>query len=834
MVFYGISGLAVLVVIISFVNALSWVNKPFPGILIYEFPRVGSMGSTDWPGVKAGLKLMDRIVSANERPVREGKDVVDLARGFSPGTPIRYSIETGGQIRNVSFLTAKFTGMDFFLVFFLPFLGGVAVFCIGFIVYVLKPNVSSSWVFFSFCLVVGIYMATGFEMQSTYLFAPLHYLVIPFQGAILLHLGLIFPEKRRFLTRHPGLVYAIYLPAFVLAFLFELQLFTFLRAPSSQLLRWMPDIKEITALTRIFIVLGVIGFIISVFYSMYKASSNVFKQRAKMILFGVSLAFFPVVTVFLVVHFMKISFPINFMIFFVLSFPASMAYAIIRHNLFDADTIIKRTVGYVVVTATIVGAYVLVSTFLNVLLGKYEIAQSEAFPVVFTLAIILIFNPLRNRIQRFIDRIFYRLEYDYQETVQRISETMRSLLSLDQIGKSIMDTASGTMFIDSGRLLLLNPQKQVFECLTARDKEPAFGGAKSSLINLAAGNEQNHPEQIGDRQVGHKEESEDSVYIESKLPADDPLIQRLAERKKEVTRYDIQEDPSFKKGREAYKKAFDRLGATLIVPLIYEDRLSGFLSLGDKKSGKIYRREDINLLKTMANQGAVAIENAKRADQMKKEEGVRANLARYLSPQIVDQIIKKDVQVNLGGDKKVVTVLFSDIRNFTRISETLPPDQLVRLLNEYFTEMARIIFENHGSLDKYIGDAIVAVFGSLIALENPARTAVQAAIQMMKSLSSLNERWTSEYGFAINIGIGINTGEVFLGNIGSPERMEFTVIGDTVNIASRFSGVARPGQILITKETLKCLDSEIQYRQLPPVEVKGKTGKLEVFEMIYS
>jgi adenylate cyclase len=121
----------------------------------------------------------------------------------------------------------------------------------------------------------------------------------------------------------------------------------------------------------------------------------------------------------------------------------------------------------------------------------------------------------------------------------------------------------------------------------------------------------------------------------------------------------------------------------------------------------------------------------------------------------------------------------------------------------------------------------------LIELENPARTAVQAAIQMMKRLETANQRWTAQYGFPINIGIGINTGEVFLGNIGSPERMEFTVIGDTVNIASRFSGVAAPGQILVTRETLNCLGSDIHHRELPPIEVKGKTGKLAAFEMIY-
>ena len=108
------------------------------------------------------------------------------------------------------------------------------------------------------------------------------------------------------------------------------------------------------------------------------------------------------------------------------------------------------------------------------------------------------------------------------------------------------------------------------------------------------------------------------------------------------------------------------------------------------------------------------------------------------------------------------------------------------------------------------------------------------AIQMVKALSTADERWTAQYGFDIDIGIGINTGEVFLGNIGSPERMEFTVIGDTVNIASRFSGAARPGQILVPRETLKGLESDINYRELPPAEVMGKTGKLEVFEMIYS
>jgi adenylate cyclase len=235
----------------------------------------------------------------------------------------------------------------------------------------------------------------------------------------------------------------------------------------------------------------------------------------------------------------------------------------------------------------------------------------------------------------------------------------------------------------------------------------------------------------------------------------------------------------------------------------------------------------------LASQGAVAIENARMADQMKNEELVRANLARYLSPQIVDQIIKNDVQVNLGGDRKEVTVLFSDIRNFTSISESMNPDQLVSFLNEYFTEMARIIFENQGSLDKYIGDAIVAVFGSLIPLENAAEAAVNTSIVMMQEMFRLNEKWKRQYGFNMEMGIGINTGEVFLGNIGSPERMEFTVIGDTVNTASRFSGLAKGRQILATRSARERLGAEFQITQLPATRVKGKAEEVDVYEINY-
>lgn len=269
------------------------------------------------------------------------------------------------------------------------------------------------------------------------------------------------------------------------------------------------------------------------------------------------------------------------------------------------------------------------------------------------------------------------------------------------------------------------------------------------------------------------------------------------------------------------------------IPFTVNDQLRGGIGLGERLIEEPYNAEDQELLSTLAAQGAVCIQNAKLIEQIRKEEILRTNLSRYISPQIVDQIVKKDVQVNLGGQRKVVTVLFSDLRDFTTMTESQDPDKLVKILNEYFTEMVRTIFKHQGIIDKFVGDAIIAVFGSLIELPHPAQNATQAAIAMMNKMPELNRRWQQRYGLTLHMGIGIATGEVFLGNIGSPERMEFTVIGDTVNVASRFSGLARAGQILVTRPLAEQLPSDISYYQLPLVRVKGKKEDMVVFEILY-
>jgi signal transduction histidine kinase len=591
-IFYGLTASMALILIISFASALSWINKPFPGFLIYEFPCVGSLSHPDWPGNKTGLRYFDRIAQVEDQRVFNGRQVLARVRQRPPGTPIHYQVESKGKISEVVVPVTVFELKDFFLVFFIPFFGGLALFLLGVVVYTLKPNIRASWVFLILCFSLGSYMVTGFEMQSTYVLEHFHYLIIPLFPATFLHLGLIFPERKGFLNRFPTLEYLIYLPTFILAVGYQVFLFSsenVLRSHPSSLI---PNYTKVATPNLSFTFLAVVGLIFLLAYSMFKASDSLYRQRAKTILIGVTIAFFPSVIVELLAFFVKFNFPFNFLVFFVIFFPASFAYSIVRHNLFDADTIIRRTVGYVLATAAIVGVYWLTSVFLNVLLGKYQISQSKAFPIVFILIMILIFNPIRNRFQSLVDWVFFRKQYDDGRIIDKVSRTMTSSLDLNQSLGELLKTLQEDMFIDKSSVMLLDPARREYHLYIAE------GERKQKLEGL-----------VFDR--------------------DDPLIQILEREKKELTKYDIFEDPKYREVTEIGAKNFETLHASMMIPLTCHDEVVGILNLGEKKSGRFYNRKDLELLRTLANQAALAVENVRLHEaRIKTLEHSRKELER--------------------------------------------------------------------------------------------------------------------------------------------------------------------------------------------------------------
>jgi serine phosphatase RsbU (regulator of sigma subunit) len=657
LIFYGLTGLMIFLSVFSFVSALFWLNKPFGGFLTYDFPYVGSMGDREWTGVKAGLKFLDRIVEVEGKPVWEGRDVVNIARQKKPGTPIHFLVEARGKSRQVTVPVATFDLKDFILVFLIPFLGGLTIYTLGVIAYLLKPAIKTSWVFYILCFCLGTYMVTGFEMQSTYFSVHFHYLIIPLFPATFFHLGLIFPDRKRILSRFPAGEYLIYVPTLILALAYQNYLVTFKATLKSSLSTWLPSYGQIATINRSFTLFCVASLIALIVYSTLKASTTVARQRARMILFGVTIGFLPAAIITLLVLTLKVHFPWNFLVFFVIFFPASIAYSIVRHNLFDADAIIKRTVGYVVVTAVVVGAYVGVSVLFNVFLGRYEIAQSSAFPIVFTLAIILIFNPLRNRIQSLVDKIFFRKEYDFGEIVSRIGDTITSSLDLGQILKQIMRTFTDDMFIDTSSIMLLSPARTEYQ------------------VYLTDGERKKEVEKII-------------------LGRDTPLMQVIEKEKKELTKYDVLEDPRYKTVCEDCSRDFDTLHASLIVPLLFQNEVTGLISLGEKKSGKFYNREDIDFFHTLARQGAVAIENAKLFEENIQKSRMEEELK-----------IAHDIQLSMLPDRAPI------IEGFSIAAKSIP----AREVGGDFYDFIEITENGEKRLGIVVGDVSgKAVSGALV------------------------------------------------------------------------------------------------------------------------
>ncbi len=215
------------------------------------------------------------------------------------------------------------------------------------------------------------------------------------------------------------------------------------------------------------------------------------------------------------------------------------------------------------------------------------------------------------------------------------------------------------------------------------------------------------------------------------------------------------------------------------------------------------------------------------------EKRLKSTMSRYMDPSIAAKLLQSGAEI-LGGQSSMATVLFSDIRNFTTLSEDLGPQATVSLLNEYFTIMVDLIQAEGGMLDKFIGDAIMAVFGTPIAHDDDEDRAVRAAIGMLYELNVFNSRRISEGKKAIDIGVGINTDTVVSGNIGSPRRMDYTVIGDGVNLASRLEGACKQyhARLLISEYTFRKLRGTYRTREIDRVVVKGKTQPVAIFEIV--
>ncbi len=603
-------------------NIYEWRNYPDFGFGYRTATGIERVGIVTPNGRASGLEEGDLILLVNGRHYNTLAEF-RAAQGRNLGDTNTYLIERGRQFFEIAITNVPIGfGGSFERSGYLWLLGLCYLF-IGSIVFLMKSHEKSSWIFFFLMVIFGLFitflyktgkMEPGFlEQVNIFLYAT--------APAALFHFALTFPSERTIVRKHPWM---LAVPYFVSAVLFLL------------VLSATPFVTDVPPLLRralvVYMAVSMLYFVGSHADHVYRSPSEISRARAKMVLLGfvltalIPLADFFVSGVFNVYVLPGFSYYLPFMIFF----PLSIGYSIVRHNLFDFDAIIRRTYGYVLTTGTIVvfyGAFVLLS---NYAFGQFDFTHTPAFQIAFILFIVFFFNPIRDRVQTITDRVFFRLEYNYQETVERISDLFRSLQKTDEVVKTMMDTVMGTMFIDSGAILLLNRSHGSYEC-HVRDDRP-------DILPFSNGKDGPADDGLG-RLVGCDED-----VANVKIPGDEPLIKKIEAGKREVTIYDVEEDPRYAEVRESGREIFRQLKATVIVPLIYENKLTGFMALGRKKSGKFYRRGDINLLNTLANQGAVAVENSVRLgeviekERMDEELSIARDLQMSMLPAVIPEI----------------------------------------------------------------------------------------------------------------------------------------------------------------------------------------------------
>ena len=317
--------------------------------------------------------------------------------------------------------------------------------------------------------------------------------------------------------------------------------------------------------------------------------------------------------------------------------------------------------------------------------------------------------------------------------------------------------------------------------------------------------------------------------VNEQIVLSNAILSEVTQQKRAVLSSDASMDARFVGSHSIIMQG---IRSTMSVPLMHGSELLGVMHLDSQIAANAFTEKDLQLFNSIANQAAAAIQNARLAKKIEEEAKTRAQFQRLLSPKLVEQLVSGQLHLEKVGELREVTMLFSDIRGFTAMSEKAKATEIVAMLNEYFESMVDVLFRWNGTLDKYVGDEIMALFGAPVPMEDSSWHAVQCAIDMQAALRDFNQKRSLRGLEPIQIGIGINTGMVVSGAIGSSHTMQYTVIGDAVNTASRLCSIAKPGEIIVSESTLASVQDKVEMIALPPTKVKGKVSALRIFNVV--
>lgn len=306
------------------------------------------------------------------------------------------------------------------------------------------------------------------------------------------------------------------------------------------------------------------------------------------------------------------------------------------------------------------------------------------------------------------------------------------------------------------------------------------------------------------------------------------IMNHVIKERATVLTHDAAMDFAASKGKSMI---LNRISSAIVAPLLHNDEILGVLWL-DSETLAQFQPKDMEIVTSIAAQAGMFIEINILGKKIEKEIINRERFSRLLSPNVAERVLSGELEVKKGGQLvEKCTVFNSDIRGFTRMSEGARPEGIVEMLNEYFEQMVETLFKYEGTLDKFMGDGIMALWGAPVAHPDDALRCVSCAIEQMEALGKFNRKRMELNVPPLAVGIGVHTGPLVAGYIGSSKALSYTVIGDTANTSARLCGIAAAGQILVSEGTLARLQNKFEYEELPPAQLKGKEKPFRVFNI---
>jgi signal transduction histidine kinase len=538
------------------VTSARWIGATFPGFFVMANRVVASVSLPHWSVANYSHIYQEVVVAVNGQAVTTSEELYDAVRRLPVGALVKYTLEKDGQRHHVTLPSLTFTLQDYFFVFVAYLFTGLTIAVTGIGVWYLKPDSPASRALLITGLATGLFGLTGPDLYGPHWFFRLHVLGEAFFLAGYIHLALVFPVDR--LSRHRRLFLLLpYVIPGVLGVAYELLLYQ----PAAYSL--------IHNLCMAYAGAAGTAMLSAVLWDYSMSRTHLTRQRIRVILLGFLCGYaFPVILM-VVSGVSGGDFAVNYIAFTAFLFPLSLGYAVVKHDLFEIDAFLKRGVFYLTLTVLLTGAYLVVLVVLNFVLHASELTRSPLFPLFFTLTALLLFNPLKDRLQKGIDRLFFRVRYDPKTVLKMTSASLATTLHLEEILAFLWRTVSDTLGVRHGGIFLLAPDSEQYLQVWPRTIEEHSLSAAHPFIQAGW--------QKGGLMVLENEAKGGGTSAGAVEHSDAGLLPDSVQ---------------------------------VLVPLSFKGDLIGLIALGHKESGAFFSVHDSDFLVTLANQGAVSIANA--------------------------------------------------------------------------------------------------------------------------------------------------------------------------------------------------------------------------------